>query len=46
MGQNRTVAVMGMGLAIREPWDFIVRRKLIVIQPSHFMAENTEHPRV
>lgn len=46
MGRNRTVAVMGMGLAVREPWDFIARRKLIVVQPPRFMAENREHPRV
>lgn len=31
----------GIGLALIESWDFIVRSKLIMVQPSHFMAEKT-----
>ena len=46
MSQNQTVAVMGIGLALTESWDFIVRSKLIMAQPSHFMAEKAERPRV
>lgn len=42
MSQDQTV----MGMPVLDSWDFIVRRKLMKVQPSRFKEEKTEHPTV
>lgn len=42
MSQDQTV----MGMTVLESWDFIVKRKHMKVQPSHFKEEKTEHPTV
>ena len=35
-----------MGMTVLESWDFIVRGKLMKVQPSRFKKEKAEHPTV